>query len=296
MFRVLITIILLFLSSLSVLSQAVIPEGSFSKDSLKIGEEVVYSLSITYPKDIDVVFPDSTYSFVPFEFIGKKSFPTRSDSLFSFDSAVYLLATFELDSIQILDLPLFLVTKGDSAIIRPGADSIFLVQVVSTIPDSVSMIENTAFSNVRLAFNYPYLIVGLTTLILLSIIVYLAFGKTIKKKILLYRLNRMHRRFLEKFSASIRDLRTDNDYKYFEHLLFDWKGYMEKLNKTPYTKLTSKEIKSINPDKELVSSLQDIDSAIYGRLETSNIPHSFDYLRRVSEDSFQSKIEEIKNG
>jgi len=274
----------------------VIPEGSFSKDSLKIGEEVTYSLSITYPKDIDIVFPDSTYSFLPFELINKSSYPTRSDSLYSFDSAVYTLTTFELDSIQSLNLPLFLVTKGDSTIIQPGADSIFLVQVVTAIPDSISMIENTAFSNVRLAFNYPYLIVGLTTLVLLSIIVFLVFGKTIKKKIMLYRLKRMHGRFLEKFNAAIRDLKSENDYSYYEHLLFDWKGYMEKLNKTPYTKLTSKEIKSLTPDKDLISSLQDIDRAIYGKFGTSSIRGSFDYLRRVSEDSFHNKVEEIKNG
>ena len=296
MFRVFVTTILIFLASQTVFSQALLPAGSFSKDSLKLGEEVSYGLSIKYPKSIDVVFPDSLYSFMPFELIEKVAFPTRSDSIFSFDSAVYTLTTFELDTIQTLALPIFLVTDGDSTIIRPEVDSIILAQVVETIPDSIAMIENTAFSNVKLAFNYPYLIVGLTTLILVSVILFLVFGKKIKKKIMLYRLSRMHKRFLEKFNAAIRDLKSENDYAYFEHLLSDWKGYMEKLNKAPYTKLTSREIQSVYPDKELTTSLQEIDRAIYGRLKTPNIPGRFDYLRRVSEDSFHHKIDEIKNG
>jgi hypothetical protein len=295
-FRVLAVFIFLSVTSISGFSQVLSPSGLFLKDSLKIGEEVAYSLSIKYPKNIDVVFPDSTYSFQPFELIRKVSYPTRSDSIFSFDSAVYILTTFELDSTQRLDLPVFLVTKGDSTIIKPASDSIVLNQVVKTIPDSISMIENTAFSNVKLGFNYPYLVVGLTTLGILIILGFLIFGKTIKKKIMLYRLNRMHKKFLEKFNAAIRDLKAENDYGFFEHLLMDWKSYMEKLNKTPFTKLTSREINLLYPDKELITSLQDIDKVIYGRMKITDIPRSFDYLRRASEDSFHNKVQEIKNG
>lgn len=296
MFRVVLASILFILVNQSGYTQALSPAGSFSKDSLKIGEEVDYSLSIRYPQNLDVVFPDSTFTFLPFEIIRKVAYPTRSDSLFSFDSAVYTLTTFEIDSIQTLELPIFIVTKGDSTVVSPGADSIFLHHVVASIPDSVAMIENTAFSNVRLGFNYPYYIVGITALALISIIILLVFGKSIRKKILLFRLQRMHRRFLEKFTIAVRDLKTEHDYRHFEHLLSEWKGYMEKLNKAPFTKLTSKEIQMVYPDKELTDSLHNIDRVIYGRFEDTSIPGSFDYLRRVSEDSFHNKVEEIKNG
>ena len=278
------------------MGQVLTTNAEFAKDSLKLGEPIDYSLSIRYPKSIDVVFPDSLYSYAPFEFLDKISFPTRSDSLFSFDSAVYTLTTFEIDSIQILELPIFLVTDGDSVPIQPGADSIILVHLVESIPDSISMIDNTSYANVDLKFNYPFLVVGVTVFTITALVIFMVFGKTIRKKIRLYRIRRMHIRFLERFQSAIRDLTPEEDYRTLEHLLTDWKGYMEKLNKTPYTKLTSREINLINPDKELNESLKNIDRAIYGGLQSEKISGDFDYLRRISEDSYHSRVEEIKNG
>ena len=296
MLRRLLTTAIFILAGQVATSQVLTPEASFNKDSLKIGENIQYSLSIRYPKNVDVVFPDSLYDFTPFEFTGKEYYPTRSDSLFSFDSAVYTFTTFEIDSIQILKLPIFMVTDGDSLAIRPQADSVLLVHVVESIPDSISMISNTAYSNVRLGFNYPYWVVGVTALVLVAILVFLIFGKTIKRKIILYRLQRMHDRFLSKFSTSIGDLGSESDYMYFDHLLADWKGYMEKLNKKPFTKLTTMEIQHIYPDKQLKESLRTIDKAIYGGFQFVELPDSFDYLKRISEDSFHTKVEEVKNG
>ena len=71
---------------------------------------------------------------------------------------------------------------------------------------------------------------------------------------------------------------------------------MEKLNRLPFTKLTTKEIQTIYPDKDLKTSLIRIDRAIYGGLQFGEVPESFDYLRRVSEDSYHTKVEEIRNG
>ena len=105
MYKALLSIIALFLAGQATMGQVLMPEGSFNKDSLKIGENLEYTLSIKYPKNSDVVFPDSLFDFAPFEFTSKVSFPTRSDSIFSFDSAIYSLTTFEIDSLQILRLP-----------------------------------------------------------------------------------------------------------------------------------------------------------------------------------------------
>ncbi len=288
--------VLILIQTLNVSGQIFTPSGTFNKDSIRIGEEVVYSLSLRYPKQIDVVFPDSLYGFNPFELNAKIAFDTKSDSLFSFDSAVYYLTTFEVDTIQRLELPVFLVTKGDSVILRPGSDSVILIQVVKTIPDSIAMRENTAFSNVRLSFNYPYLVVGITALTLISLIIFFLFGKRIRKRIALYRLNRFHRKFVESFVKAIQNLNPRQDYPKLEKLLLRWKKYMEQLNKMPYTKLTSQEIKKLYPDKDLAKALRQIDGAIYGGIINNEITRSFDYLRRVSEDSFYTKTEEIKNG
>lgn len=293
--KIAVVAVLILFQALKLSGQVFTPSATFSKDSIRIGEEVVYSLSIRFPKQIDIVFPDTLYDFFPFELNAKVAFATMSDSLFSFDSAVYYLTTFEIDTIQRLELPVFLVTKGDSIIIKPGPDSIRLIQVVKTIPDSIVMLENTAFSNVRLSFNYPYLVVGVTAFILISLIIFLVFGKGIRKRIALYRLHRFHRKFMESFVKAIQNLNPRQDYPKLEKLLLLWKKYMEQLNKKPYSKLTSQEIKVLYPDKDLTKALQHIDGAIYGGILDKKIARSFDYLRRVSEDSFHTKTEEIKN-
>ncbi len=289
--------LLLFLS-ITVKGQIAQPDASFSKDSIKLGEEVAYSLSIRYLKTKDVVFPDSLYNFDPFELVRKISYPTKSDSLFSLDSAVYFLTTFELDTVQRLNLPLFMVTDGDSVRVFGGNDSIVLQQVVQSIPDSIELLANTAYSNVHLNFNYPYFIVGVTVAILIGLILFFTFGKKVKKRYMIYKLSRLHRKFMEKFNIEIHaaEESVGSKIKPIEHLIDDWKLYMEKLNQKPYTKLTTREIKLIYKDNQLNNALVCIDKAIYGGLTDKKLVDSFYYLRSASENSFNSKMMEVRNG
>lgn len=80
------------------------PIGFFLKDSVKIGESVPYSLSYKDRKNRPVIFPDSLFNFSPFELLKKEYFDTQSDDINSIDSAVYYLATFEIDTVQSLSI------------------------------------------------------------------------------------------------------------------------------------------------------------------------------------------------
>ena len=291
-----VPIVLLGLFSGVSQGQVISPHAEFNRDSLKIGEEVIYSLSIRYPRAIDVVFPDSLYGFAPFELNRKISFSTKSDSLFSFDSAAYHLTTFELDTFQILNLPVFMVTSGDSVLAYPGNDTVVLHQVVTSIPDSIALKASTPYSTVNLGFNYPYVVVGIVILVISTLIVVFVFGKGIRKKFILHRLKRLHKKFLELFIMEVSNLSSDDDTQKIEMLLATWKRYLEKLDSYPYTKLTSPEIVEHNEDLELHRSLQHIDGAIYGGFRDKRLNASFDYLRRISEDIFHRRVMEIQNG
>jgi len=295
--RRLILIIFYFLLSFQAYQQIILPNGGFNKDRIKIGEEFTFSLSIRYLNNKDVVFPDSLFDFSPFELNRKLSFPTRSDSLYSYDSAVYFLTTFELDSFQVLELPIYMVTDGDSLVIRSGLDSIQIIHVVETIPDSIALLSNTSYSNVTLDFNYPYFIVGAVVFILIGLILFFAFGKSIRRQILLYRLTRLHKKFMQRFSTEISKAESTDAINTIpvEVLINDWKSYMEKLNKKPFTKLTTKEIATIHTDNNLRKALTSIDKAIYGNFLDTKLVDSFYYLRTASEESYQLKIRGIKN-
>ena len=105
--------IVVMLAIQSAAAQDVKVSGGFLSDSLKIGERTAFYLSARYKSDLTVLFPDSTFQFTPFEFQNKVYFPTRTEQGISHDSAVYYLTTFEVDRVQYLDLPLYVILPQD---------------------------------------------------------------------------------------------------------------------------------------------------------------------------------------
>src|SRR5690242_16983348 len=102
--RRLIALLVLFNLALSIANaQDVKVMGGFIADSLKVGEETAFYLSARYRSNLNALFPDSTFGFIPFEYQRKEYFPTQTENGISFDSAVYYLTTFEVDRVQYLD-------------------------------------------------------------------------------------------------------------------------------------------------------------------------------------------------
>ncbi|WP_192811682.1 hypothetical protein [Pontibacter sp. BAB1700] len=81
------------------------PAGSFSKDSVHIGELVRYTLVHRHPAVQEVILPDSTYNFAPFELVRQEFYPTATRAGISTDSTVYTLRTFDTSPVQSLELP-----------------------------------------------------------------------------------------------------------------------------------------------------------------------------------------------
>jgi len=272
-------------------AQNITPQGVFLNDSIQIGEPLPFVLSIKYPKELEVVFPDSLYDFSPFELSRKVYFPTKSDSIISTDSAIYYLTTFEIDTVQSLKLPVFQINDFDSAILWTTIDSVVLKQVVIAIPDSVAMITNTTYIEVPMAFNYPYASIGLIVSIILVLAIWFIFGKTIKNKIKVYYLKKRNATFLTSFEQLIED-----DYLNTEAILTLWKSYLEKLKKAPYTKLTTKEIGEIFEDKKIVIALMDIDKNIYGPKDESLLENAYSIIKENAVNEFNHEVTQIING
>jgi len=269
----------------ATLGQSIIPNGHFMKDSVQIGEHVAFSLSIKYPKTLELIFPDSTHNFSPFELISKRYFSTVSDSTFSYDSAIYYLSTFEIDTVQYLKLPVYIINEFDSTTLYTSLDSIVLKQVVEAIPDSVAMITNTAYVDVPMAFNYPYATIGLVFIVLIIIVLWLIFGKKIRSKIKVYQLKKRHTAFIQKFDDLVNSNRLDA-----EAILILWKAYLEKLKKEPFTKLTTKEISAIINQSDLEKSLISIDRNIYGPKDESLLDDAYSHIKALAIEEYMNQI------
>lgn len=271
------------------------PYGYFLKDSVKIGELVPYSLSFKDKRNRKVIFPDSTFDYSPFELFDKAYFDTSSDTINSIDSAVYYLATFEIDTVQKLALPVFIYVGADSIEVLADFDSIILDQVVTQMPDSVALEETANYQPVSTQFNYPYWIIGLIVLGIISLVVMLIWGKTIYKQIKLYRLKKALEKFYVRFDEELGKINPQSTKQDIEQVLKYWKVYMEDLEKVPYTKLTTKELVNLQGNQSLEETLKSIDKNIYSRLQVNDLQNDFDFLRDYSTDRYHHVIEEIKN-
>ena len=294
--KIFFSCLLAFLATFSS-AQDILVNGYFLEDSIRIGVGSPYILTSAYPSELDIVFPDSLYNFSPYE-LGEKWFsPTKSVEGISYDSAVYYLLSFEIDSVQYNSLPVFQIVGNDSISIFPEKDSIFLQQMVTEIPDSVSaeampLIENTDYRYVDLALNYPYLIAGIVILLILIIIGYIIFGKSIRIWFKLRRLEKRHLKFLETFEDLISRSKSED---LTEKIAFTWKAYLEKLEGRPYTKMTTKELLENQDMIRIEDTLRAIDRSIYGKRNES-IQDAFNVLLTFSINRFEGKVNEIKHG
>lgn len=275
------------------LAQEIKPRAYFAKDTVQIGEHVDFTMIVNYPRGMEVLFPDSSYNFHPFEFIEKGYLSTTSDQSFSSDSVVYKLTSFSLDSIQSLALPIFVIIDGDSTKIDSNQDQVYLQQMITADLDSLSVQETLDYQSVNKEFNYPYLLIGLGILLVVSILVAVFFGKEIRKRYKLYRMRKAHSKFLEHFGV-LEEKGLESSIQ-AEHLLAFWKSYLERLEGMPYTKLTTREIVTLEQNQEFTDTLRQLDANIYGDFKQSEISQSVDRLKEFGIDRFDKKVDELKH-
>lgn len=300
MMRLFLTLsFLMFVRITNVCAQEVEVRSGFFTDSVKIGEPFGFYVSATYPSNANVLFPDSTYNFAPFEFERKKYFATETNHGRSYDSVVYYLSTFELDKIQTLSLPIFQLNPQDCTAFESNVDSIRLMLSATDIPDTVSLQTlplkaTVAYENVSYNFNYPILILVVAVLLVVAAIVWFVFGKKILRYLHLKRLLRAHRQFMTTFSSLIEGVSTAFSPASTENTISFWKKYMEQLEAKPFTKLTTTEMLRFHQDDVLDKNLHAIDSAIYGH--NTSVIESLHRLKTYTDERFTNKLEELKRG
>lgn len=295
-----IFLIAIFAPIVNHAQQGVVVRSGFLEDSLRIGDPVHYYLAVNYPANLTVLLPDSTFEFTPFEFLGKRYTTTSTIDNISYDSVVYRLTTFEIDEIQHLQLPAFIVMAKDCTEIISNGDSILLQQFVTTPPpDTVDAANlplktNTVYEQVSYLINYPLMLIIVGVLVVLVIILWLVFGNKIRKHFRVRRLTRDHHQFMISYQSHTDSLRETFIKQHAEAALILWKKYLEGLSDKPFTKMTTPEILLMEEDIVMGEHLRVIDRAIYG--PHTNVYEPMNALQRIAEERFHKKLEEVKNG
>ena len=280
-------------------AQEVLVRSGFFLDSLKIGDQAGFYLAAEYPSNLNILFPDSTYEFTPFEYEKRIYFPTKTTAGKSYDSVIYYLSTFEIDRIQSLNLPVFQLNPMDCTMYFSRRDTILLTELVKNLPDTLSaqnlpLKVNIAYQNVSYLFNYPILIIVLAVLFVITAFTWIVFGKKIRKHFRLKKMQKAHQKFLDTYTHHVENIKAAFSPNTTENALSQWKKYMEQLEARPYTKLTTRETMQLENNKSLGKNLHTIDGAIYGH--STSVIESLENLKQFADQRFVKKLEEVKHG
>jgi hypothetical protein len=273
--------------------------GQFLIDSIKIGEPFPYALVAEYPSEKNILFPDSTFAFTPFELAAKRFFRTRTMNGISHDSVIYYFNSFEIDSVQALRLPVFVLQPQDCTSVWTDEDQVWLKHLVTMATDSVEAANlplkiNAFYEPVAWLFNYPMASI-MGGLVLLAVgIAWIFFGNRVKKYFRARMMRRSFEKYIQNFSYSLEAIKSSYSISGAEKTLGIWKKYLENLEDKPFTKYTSKEILKSSGNDSLAGPLGTVDRLIYANMS----PASFDAfyeLKTYSEDRFYKKLEEVNN-
>lgn len=286
----------LFLFGRPLLAQESLkPLGVFDRDTLEIGLPVYYSLSVRHRPETRVIFPDSSYSFDPFELVGRQFFDTRTSAQGSLDSVVYRLTSFETQSVQTLSLPVFLITPKDCVQYRPRRDTLFFKARIEQDPRNYTFQSDTRYVDVPSRFDIALFLSAILGLVLILLLVWGFFGKAIQRFLLLYRLETGHRVYVREFQQLSERSVSNASIFSLERAVTRWKKHMEQITDKPFSTYTSKEIREIVPDPKLARSLKEIDRAVYGQEFSGALSEALEVLLAFSEEQFSQKRETLRN-
>ena len=285
----------LFIISFKSIGQEIKVEGNFIEDSIQIGNIVSYNLNISYPNNIEVLLPDSNYNYIPFEYINKSYSSTINDSIYNYDEVNYKFTSFNLDSIQFLKLPVFIINSKDSLIMYSNTDSIFLMEFIKELSDSLNVKSNTKFSFVGLAIDYKFITKITSFLILFLITFYLLFRKKINKYFKIRIAKKEYNTFINKIEKLNDEIQNDFKIEKIELFLLLWKRYNEKVSKYPYSSLTTSEIIHLGIVNDIKENINSLDNTIYGNKKMIDFKKNFIMLKKHSTKIFNNKLKEINN-
>ncbi|SHL06628.1 hypothetical protein SAMN02746009_02072 [Hymenobacter psychrotolerans DSM 18569] len=274
-------------------AEAEVPQGRFRQPATRIGEIIEYELSYRHEPGLNVIFPDSTASYAPFEYVGKTYQPTRTRQGRSLDQTTYRLRTFSLDSVQRLQLPVTILRGRDTLTLPSTSAAIRLRRLVAPAAAGAAptLRQNTALLPVAPAFNYPYWLAGAGLVLLVLGGVALTFGRRWRQRYQLYKVRKNHVYFLAQYARHVERFTLSRSLTNMERAITLWKNYLTTLENNTISSLTTREIVAhYHNDADVRLALRLADRVIYGNVfseDETETDLAFDLLRSFAERRYE---------
>ena len=275
-----------------------LPQGRFSRPSVRVGEPFDYELRFEHAPGLEVVFPDSQARFAPFEYHGKTFYPTRTRRGRSLDRVVYHLRTFRLDTVQTLALPVTVLSGADTVLVAPAPSAVRLLRTApARAPNAAgppALRSDLALRPVEPLFNYPYWLAGLVAGALLLLGGAALFRQRLALRYRLYKLRKNHGYFLAQFARHVERFDLSRSGTNVERAVGLWKNYLAGLDNSELNSFTTREIVAyFDDDDDVRRALRTTDQVIYGNLQTEDakeVDRAFQRLRGFAERRYAALL------
>lgn len=273
------------------------PVGRFLRSSTRVGEIIEYELSYRHAPGLNVIFPDSTADYAPFEYVGKSYRPTRTRQGVSLDQTTYRLRTFALAPVQQLQLPITVLQGRDTLTVPSTRATVRLRRMVPPAAGTTPRLRQaTELLPVAPAFNYPYWLAGAGVLLLLLGGMAFTFGRHWRQRYQLYKLRKNHLYFLAQYARHVERFTLSRSLTNVERAITLWKNYLTTLENNTINSLTTREIVAhYENDADVRLALRLTDRVIYGNQfseDDTETDLAFDLLRDFAERRFGLTVEQ----
>ncbi|UYZ59580.1 hypothetical protein [Hymenobacter latericus] len=272
-----------------------LPKGRFLRPAARVGELVEFELTFRHEPALNVVFPDSTAGFKPFEYVRREYWPTRTRNGISLDRCRYTLRTFSLDSVQQLQVPVTVLRGRDTVLLYAAPAAVRLVRTAPTVApgaDLPPLRQDLRPLPVEPLFNYPYWIAGALAVLAVAGVIWWTFGRNLRQRYRRYRMARNHVYFMAQYARHLERFQLSRSLANMERSITLWKNYLARLEGNSLNTLTTREIVAhYQGDSDVATALRLSDRMIYGNQlpdeAAEQTDHALELLRRFADRRYQ---------
>jgi hypothetical protein len=291
------TVILLSLLTTEGWGQPVRTMLEFQQDSLRLGQTIELRLLVERPPGTQVILPNQSRYFVPFEMLTYEVEPTRTVNGKEWDAVQYRLRSFEVKEYQTLSLEVGYLQNRDTVFQTVESDTIFLSGLVSGELEQLDylvyedLVPLTDPPNYRMA-----ILLGVALLIVVAAL-FLVLRKPVRRYLAMRSLQmewQQVRRKLKKLEQ------LQDQSVFFPAINTLWKSYMDPDEKMALRSMTTTELRAeitrisyLNAEqqKSLIQIAQAGDAVIYAGESDSGMDPSqvILTLRKILRQNFEQK-------
>lgn len=257
-------LMVILLAMLATVAQGQVPSVTLTcrEKLVQVGRPFEIELSVRHPERMIVVFPDTAIDFKPYEVHSGLPIPTSTNEGLSEDVKIYQLYTWEIDSVQHLQFPVYYVTeKGDTQQVLSNTVDVEFQPSIPAYSDTLKVKAISDLAVIREPINWVAWGIIFTVCAIVIVAAVLLLSKPISRMYRRAKIEREWRRYRGQLEA-LRAMGGDQA-QFYPGLNKVWRGYFDR---DWYLALGSRTTEELNWVVDELKALDDDDKVFLVQL------------------------------